>query len=63
MLSDVQGCWHCHRHEFSPMQRPLPRRVIEQIAVFIIGSVFSYSVCSIELFLNTVLVLCRVYCS
>lgn len=45
------------------MQRPLPRRVIEQIAVFIIGSVFSYSVCSIDLFLHTVLVLYRVYCS
>ncbi len=48
---------------FSPMQRPLPRRVIEQIAVFMIGNVFSYSGRSIGLFLHTVLVLCIVYCS
>ena len=30
------------------MQRPLPRRVIEQIAVFIIGSVFAYSASALQ---------------
>lgn len=40
----------------SPMQRPLPRREFECCAVFMFCGVFTYSVCSINLFLHTVLV-------
>ena len=43
------------------MQRPLPRRLIESIAVVLFYGVYSYSGYSISLFLHTVLVLSFAY--